>query len=145
MTSDTPSTTPITALLPHRGIMLRLDTLLAASEERAEGRFVIRPDDPFLCDGILSQEALIETAAQTVAASQGWRALCEGQPPPQGMLIGLEDFAFHRPVVAGDQLHVTATRSLQKAALHIAHCVITEERSGALVAGGTLKFYVGSF
>lgn len=130
--------TPITRLIPHRDTMLRVDQLEYIDEHCAKSSFLVREDDPFLRGKALREEALIETAAQTVAAAQGWLAYELGKPLPKGLLIGMEAFHFFQPVIPGDLIQTEVSKKLEKAQLVIVNCWLSvrEER----VAEGLLKF-----
>lgn len=139
--TDSFASVPVTELLPHRGLMLRLDALTGCADGAWSGRFAITPDDPFLEeDGTLAQEALIESAAQTIAAAQGWAAREVGKPPPEGMLIGMQSFVFHRAVRPGETVVIDACRDMQKSSLLIAKCLLSVGED--VIAEGLLKFYV---
>lgn len=132
--------TDVTTLIPHRGTMLRIDQLLYIDEVCARAAWTVQPEDPFLEDGILARESLIETAAQTVAAAQGWIAKEAGEPNPEGLLIGMESFVFHGEVAASECVTVFVEKQVQKSSLLLVHCTLdVEER---IVAEGVLKFYV---
>jgi predicted hotdog family 3-hydroxylacyl-ACP dehydratase len=72
----------IEALLPHRGAMRFLDQAIELGPEHAVCTGQVRPENPFLDDGILDPLALIEFIAQAAAA------LVSGQDPDRGPVRG---------------------------------------------------------
>jgi predicted hotdog family 3-hydroxylacyl-ACP dehydratase len=58
--------------IPQRDPFIMIDALLSANEERFCSSFVIRTENIFLFNGILSDVALVENIAQTCAAGFGY-------------------------------------------------------------------------
>ena len=127
-------------LIPHRGLMVRLDRLLSWTPDEVAGEFTIKEGDPFLREGMLREASIVESIAQTVAAGQGYTSYQQGGTPPLGFLTGIEDFAYLRPVHAGDTLTLWAKVQSTTGPLRI-----TESKAKVgeeLVAQGTLKFFL---
>jgi predicted hotdog family 3-hydroxylacyl-ACP dehydratase len=140
--TEQPEDVAITELLPHRPPMLRVDRILYVDDVCARARYTVQPDDPFLEEGRVMPEMLIETIAQTVAGVQGWIARQKGEPMPQGMLVGLQEVAFFEDVVPGDELRIYVEKEVERSSLLIVRCWLScGERS---IIEGVLKFYVGA-
>lgn len=94
-------------LVPHRGAMSWLDTVLQADDERVVARATVRPDSYFVRDGMLPVWVGVEYMAQAVAAWAGNRARRKGGPPKIGLLLGTRRYDTHRQAFrVGDQLHI---------------------------------------
>ena len=89
-----------TQFLPHKPPMTMISRLLEFGEWSVV-EAVVRPDNRFLRDGVLDNEAIPEIVAQACAAVNGFER-AEGDL--KGMLIGMRGIAFHAPVRAGDGL-----------------------------------------
>lgn len=130
----------VEALLPHRGIMLRLDALASWDEEGAQGRFLVKATDPFVEDGVLAPEAVIETLAQTVAAWQGALALAQGQTPALGFLTGMEALVFSGRARVGDTITTNVRLERGFGAMKIQACEAHVDEN--TIAQGSLKFFL---
>ncbi len=134
----------VTELIPHRGEMLKLDRLanaqLEGGEVRLEGQFRIKEGDIFLRDGVLRESALVEIAAQTVAAGEGLQGLQKGlNEPPLGYLVGIEKFQFLRPVRVGETVYSEVKLINSTGPLRTMEAVLRVE--GEVAARGILKLY----
>ncbi len=126
--------------LPHRGIMLRLDLLEFYGDGELGGRFEVREGDPFLEGEFLSDEAIIETLAQTVAAGQGWEARQRGEEVPIGYLTGIEKFFFEGRARLGEVIQTKVKTKAVVGAMRFVECrAFVGDR---LLGEGILKFYV---
>ncbi|HAA54866.1 MAG TPA: hypothetical protein DCE42_08910 [Myxococcales bacterium] len=130
----------VESLLPHRATLLRLDALTSWSEEQVEGRFEVKEGDPFVRDGLLREEALIETLAQTVAAGQGYIGYKDGLEPSLGFLTGVEDFSYLATIPQGATIATKATLDAAKGPMRIMLCEAHVD--GQIVAKGLLKFFL---
>lgn len=83
-------------LLPHRGKMLLIDTVLTAAE--GAGTAVARPDEKSIArgpDGKIMTPFHVEFIAQTYAAVCGCDFITRGLPVPEGFLVGVQKFEIH--------------------------------------------------
>jgi len=129
----------LSAILPHRPPMVMIDALVRCEGDSAEAAKTFAAGGYGSEGGIVLEAALIECLAQAVAAFQGRQARQAGREPPRGMLVGVSDFAFHRPARCGRPLRLTVevTRRLGPFVLAAGRV----EQDGALVAEGNLKFH----
>ena len=95
-------------LLPHRNRMLLVDILTGICSGTATAEALIREDNPFLNKGFLERCAILEYAAQTVAAFIGHDQVIGGGTFEGGLLVGLDRVTFHGALPrAGDKLRMT--------------------------------------
>lgn len=130
----------ILALLPHRFPMLLLDRVLectpgervvalknvSINEPQFQGHFPERPILP----GVLIVESIAQAAGIiTLSAHPDYRRKAF-------YLAGLDGFRFRRPVIPGDQLRITVTRTAARRNVWQFEAQVTVE--GLLVCEGTL-------
>jgi 3-hydroxymyristoyl/3-hydroxydecanoyl-(acyl carrier protein) dehydratase len=132
--------------LPHRPPVLFVDELLEGDTlpqgVPADSAVAIKtfPAGSFGTDGNrVLESALIECAAQTVAALNGCNARKQGQPLAQGMLVGVNDFEFPSCAHADVPLRIAVKIVDQFGPFCMAEGQVEQE--GAVVAKGALKFY----
>lgn len=106
---------PIAELLPHAGDMILLDAVERFGDEDVETRATVRPGGLFNReDGSLPAWVGVELMAQSVAAYAGCQARVRGEPVELGFLLGTRSYQCNvEAFVAGADLHIHATRSLQ--------------------------------
>jgi predicted hotdog family 3-hydroxylacyl-ACP dehydratase len=99
---------PIENYVPHRGVMLLLDRLIAADDDTAVAEVTVPRDGLFLQDGGMPSWVGLEYMAQTVAAWAGWRAQKKGQAVKIGFLLGSRRYEAVQPFFAlGTRLTVS--------------------------------------
>ncbi len=134
---------PIEKLIPHRSKMLKLDRLTGFlygdSEVEIRGEYTVKEGDIFLRDGELRESVLIEIAAQVTAAGEGYKNYLEGQPPPLGYLVGIENFQIKRAVRAGETVSCTVKLINKTGPLRVMNAELTV--GDELAAQGILKLY----
>lgn len=109
----------IKRLIPHRFPFLMIDRVVdIVAETSAVGIKSVSGNEPFfeghfpeqpIMPGVLIVEAMAQTAAALVVASIGTAA--------EGKLVyfmTIDQARFRRPVVPGDQLHITVTKQQKK-------------------------------
>lgn len=107
----------LAAVLPHRPPMLLLEELVSADPSRARARVTVRPDSPWVRDGILDRAAFIEIGAQTAAAMLGAGRADGARPVTRAFLGMASDCEVAGDAVAGDVLECTATVLMHMARL----------------------------
>ncbi len=135
-----PKDIPICKLLPHRPPAVLIDALQEASETRGVGVKTFRPGDYGLYGGCVCEPALIECAAQTVAALFGYNALSKPAGSGLGVLAGISSFLFLRKVSVGEILRIEVEAVRSFGVMHVIEAKIFSQ--SAQVAGGELKLYL---
>lgn len=104
----------IRRFLPHSGVMVLLDRLLAAGEEDLQAEVAIRPDSLF-CDGYgVPAWVGVEYMAQAIAAYAGYTAQLRGEPVKIGFLLGTRRYEASCPAFAvGSVLQIHVQKLLQ--------------------------------
>lgn len=97
-----------TALLPHKGRMCCIDTLVACREDGAEALAALRPGHALLdAAGRMDSFGFIELAAQAAGAMHGMQA---GENRPElAMLVGVQKFAARGVARLGDALRISVS------------------------------------
>lgn len=128
-----PGTDAISALVPHRPPILRLQQIIAATPEFAE----TAGHEP-MSGGLPWELGAIEGLAQTAAVLHGQHhpLLAEA---PAGMLVGLRRFTFHRAPCPGAALRyrIELVRRLGPAVLVAGRA----SADGVVYAEGELKLW----
>jgi predicted hotdog family 3-hydroxylacyl-ACP dehydratase len=131
----------IETLLPHRAPMRWLDALVDCTDTRASGAVQITADHFAVVDGEMLESALVECAAQTVAAALGQRRRASGEsgPAQQGMLAAVSNFQISSRPTVGQTLTIEV-REVKRLGpmLMIAARITCGEQ---LIAAGELTLY----
>ena len=131
----------IEALLPHRVPMRWLDVLVDCTDTTATGSVRITAEHFAVVDGAMLESALVECAAQTVAAALGERRRASGDsgPAKQGMLAAVSNFQVTARPLIGQTLTIEV-REVKRLGpmLMIAARLTCGER---LIATGELTLY----
>ena len=100
-------------VVPHRGAMLLLDTLLAADEDSVTVEGPVRRGQLFEADAGVPSYVGVEYMAQAIAAWAGCRAVKQGQPVKIGFLLGTRRYACTRTHFPfGARLRIVARREV---------------------------------
>jgi predicted hotdog family 3-hydroxylacyl-ACP dehydratase len=133
--------TDIEQLLPHRAPMRWLDALTECTDTTATGTVLVTPEHFAVVDGTMLESALVECAAQTVAAALGQRrhASDNSAPAQTGMLAAVSNFQITARPAIGDTLtiEVREVKRLGPMLMIAAHLVCGER----LIATGELTLY----
>jgi predicted hotdog family 3-hydroxylacyl-ACP dehydratase len=92
----------IESLIPHRAPMRFVDALTGCTERTATATVCFTTGHFAVAGGAVLETALVECAAQTIAAALGRRAEARGQSGPAagGMLVAVSGFVIQaRPPV----------------------------------------------
>jgi predicted hotdog family 3-hydroxylacyl-ACP dehydratase len=85
----------IDALLPHRGSMKLIETILTADDQGAVTAAMVAEHWPLREDDGISPLVLVELAAQTAAVGLGWKRRRDGQlDSGSGWLVGIREADF---------------------------------------------------
>ncbi|HEU5396930.1 MAG TPA: hypothetical protein VFV81_07175, partial [Verrucomicrobiae bacterium] len=98
----------IEKLIPHRAPMRFIQALTSCSDELAVATACFGNDDFAVVDGRVLESALVECAAQTVAAALGHLSASGNHPTAgaTGMLVAVSDFKIHSRPSAGKTLRI---------------------------------------
>lgn len=144
MTTSKPATaTPVEGLLPHRGPLRLVDSLIDYDAERVKVALTVRDVSPF-GDGAGGVPAYIglEYMAQAIQVFSGLELHAAGTAPKIGLLIGTR--RYHCTVPRFDDgalLLVSAVRVMGgDGAVWVFDCIISDEH-GAVLASAQVKAY----
>jgi predicted hotdog family 3-hydroxylacyl-ACP dehydratase len=128
-------------LLPHRPPMLWIESLTRCTETEASAIASFKADDFAVSDGAVTETALVECVAQTVAAAQGQRAHMAGKSgaPVSGMLAAVTDFRIQVRAPIGKPLLIDVRELKRFGPMLLVSGEITCE--GQLIASGQLSLY----
>ena len=137
------ATTPgLTELVPHRGPMLLLDSVVSHGEREITCRATIGETHAFLEGGEVDVLVCVELVAQAVAAYVGNRDYVPGEPPKVGFLVSCREATFEVPSLGvGDTLTVEARHVWGDA--HVGSFKGRVSRGGATVADVEVGVYRG--
>jgi predicted hotdog family 3-hydroxylacyl-ACP dehydratase len=136
---------PVAAILPQRGPMMLLSSVLEHSEAHTVCAVDVRADSPVLAeDGTVPALMGIEYMAQCVAAHAGLRAWMKGEGPRVGFLIGSRrlDFRSQAGFRVGQRLHARATRAWGEEEFAMFACQLIDAPSQAIVLEGNLNVFL---
>lgn len=112
----TPALSDIRSLLPHSGIMVLLDRVIAVDDESLCAEVVIRPDSLFMGPDGVGSWVGVEYMAQAIAAFAGHAARRGGDGVKVGFLLGTRRYeARCSSFMPGAVLRVVVRRVLQAA------------------------------
>jgi predicted hotdog family 3-hydroxylacyl-ACP dehydratase len=107
--SELNQTWSVDDLVPHRGDMSWLDTVVSANQDEVVAEATVRPDSFFVRDGVLPIWVGVEFMAQAVAAWAGHRGRQHGRAARIGFLLGTRRLDVQRPAFrVGDRLRIEA-------------------------------------
>ncbi|MEI6148001.1 MAG: hypothetical protein WCS01_02815 [bacterium] len=135
---------PIAAedVIPHRPPMRLIDALVEWNDHSARSVVVFAGDHMAVRDGFVTEPALVECIAQTVAAMEGARKAAGVAPggtsgQQVGMLCGISDFAVVRRPKSGERLEVSVQVQKRLGPMLLADGQVLCD--GQVVASGSLK------
>ena len=111
---------PAGRLVKHRPPMLLIDDLLLREGDRAAASATIADDCPCLSPhrGLLP-EYFIEIIAQTMAAANGYDALCRAEDPADGFIVGIDRFTFSSPPAEAKTFHIEIAKTMEFGAMKV--------------------------
>lgn len=134
---DRPPAVPAQAgdWIPHKPPMTMVDRILAVSEWNIV-ESVIRPDNRFLRDGVLDNDAIPEIAAQACAAVTGFE---QNSHELGGFLTALRAIRCLEPVRSGDVLHVEFRQTAHIDNFYTLEFRIRRTSDGVICADGEIS------
>ena len=130
-------------IIPQREPMIMIDDVMECSPGSGICRKTISEDDPFIIEGNMPRQFLIEMIAQSVAAINGisFREK-SSEPVPEGYLVGVKNFQVQKKIPCGRELQIKVT---EESSLGNISIFFGEVFSGDdLIASGSLKFYLNT-
>lgn len=82
---------PITSLIPQRPPFVMVDRVLSCDKRNAVTEFVVREDNIFLDEMLLSAAGIIENMAQSCAARMGCISMMGNEPVKIGFIGDIRD------------------------------------------------------
>jgi len=129
-------------LIPHRWPMRMIDSLTEWTGDSAVGVAVFDKAHMAVSDGLVTEPALVECVAQTVAAMEGRKRLDSESPDDiqahqPGMLCGVSDFVIEKRPGANKRLKIeVVVRKRLGAMLLVDGRIVCDD---VVVASGSLK------
>jgi predicted hotdog family 3-hydroxylacyl-ACP dehydratase len=133
---------PIEDILPHRGTMLLLDSVLACADESLTAQARVQSDAWYAdAQGAMPAWIGIELMAQAIAAHVGLLAMRAGNKARPGVLLGSRSYEMHTPAFARDALlQIEVKELLRSEEGHGAYeCVI--QHDGVAAAEAVIKVF----
>jgi len=133
--------TALEHLLPHRPPMLWIQALTRCTETEATAITIFKANDFAVANGAVSETALVECMAQTVAAAQGERARRSGKAGVAvgGMLAAVTDFRIHSCALIGKPLQIEVRELKRFGPMLLVSGEV--KRENILIASGQLSLY----
>ena len=134
---DKPPLLPCDArqFLPHRPPMTMVERLLEVGEWSVV-ETVIAPDNRFLRDGILDDEAIPEIVAQCGAAVTGFE---QADRNLKGMLTGIRNVIIRGSIRSGDRIHIRVREIDELDEYHIMYFKLIRCSDGEVCAEGEMS------
>jgi predicted hotdog family 3-hydroxylacyl-ACP dehydratase len=131
----------IESLIPHRAPMRFVDALTECTDTTATATVCFGDGHFAVANGAVSEIALVECAAQTVAAALGQRAKACGKSgaAANGMLVAVASFQVHSRPLVDKPLQIEIHELKRFGLLLLISAVITSE--GRNIATGELTLY----
>ncbi|MED5261138.1 MAG: hypothetical protein VX574_01885 [Myxococcota bacterium] len=138
---------PLQELLPHRGMSLLLDQVLAHDGAKTTCSIGLK-DQVWLknADGRIANCLTLEYMAQCVAAHESIRAWLAGHPADIGMIAAVSDMQVHVPVLEPNQklrvssAHIRGNRKLRA----FRHACSVFDENDATVAESRITIALGT-
>lgn len=122
------------ANIPHARPIRMVDEIDYADDKSCGATVVVPQDSPYVVDGELCPEMLLEIMAQCFAAGCGRHG-----KEKKGYLAAVRDFRVMDKVFAGDALHVECSVVAKVGSIWV---VAGEARKDLPVARGEFKIYI---
>jgi len=131
----------IESLIPHRAPMRFVDALTDCTDTTATATVCFGPGHFAVDNGAVSEIALVECAAQTVAAALGQRAKARGQSgaAANGMLVAVTGFQIQSRALAEEPLRIEIRELKRFGLMLMISAVISSD--GRKIAAGQLTLY----
>lgn len=105
----------VEGLIPHRGRMKLLDTIVEVNADRCVTRATVSERWPLCSEGAVDALVLIEVVAQTVSAAASWDRRHSEAMGGAGYLVGIKRARWSRPSVpVGTELITTVVNEVRR-------------------------------
>jgi predicted hotdog family 3-hydroxylacyl-ACP dehydratase len=126
----------------HQPPMLMVDEIVYEQSDNGETIFIVKDDCIFLDgDGKLLRSALIEIAAQSLAAVDIFQKKEQNLKHSNAFLAAVRDFVFYKDAVIGDEILCIMEKTDELEKLHIASATLINKKSRNLIAKGEVRIY----
>jgi predicted hotdog family 3-hydroxylacyl-ACP dehydratase len=134
---------PVDELLPHRGTMKLLDSVLSFDRLSVRALAHVDPDAWYAdVDGAMPNWIGIELMAQAIGIHVGLLTRCEGGAARPGVLLGTQHYASSvRSFARHTRLYIDAKQVLRSAEGHGAYDCAISNADGAALAHAIVKVY----
>jgi len=132
---------PIEEVLPHRGIMLLVERVVAWDAEHASVAATARREAWYAEDGAMPCWIGIELMAQAIAAHVGLIARSQGRPPQRGVLLGTRQFRSSRAHFPAERELIVTARVSYRDESGLGSYDTTIDLEGAAVATANVTVY----
>ena len=131
-------------VIPHRFPMRMIDSLEEWNNESAVSTVVFSKEHMAVSEGFVTEPALVEALAQTVAAMEGMRNIDKAEPDDDlaeqpGMLCGVTDFVVEKKPKAEKPLKIEVHVQKRLGSMFLVDGKIT--CNNELIATGSLKLF----
>ena len=97
-------TADILTLIPQRWPFVMIDELISSNDDVTYTKFLVRPENVLVNDGVLSEAGLVENIAQTAAARAGYMAQQLGKPMQPGFIGAVKNLQIFTLPIVGDTI-----------------------------------------
>ncbi len=127
-------------LIPHRPPFVMIDHIIDITDDAIVAEKTFFDNDYGTRGHFVLEGILIETAAQTVAARQGYDNLDSEGEPARGMLVSIGNLDYFSRAKTGTPLRILAKKKTQVGNFSILTITISQE--DATVAQGTIQLFM---
>ncbi|MDR1195073.1 MAG: hypothetical protein LBL00_01180 [Endomicrobium sp.] len=130
----------VTKVMFHRQPMLLVDRILEENGNSGKASFLIKKDCIFLDEnGFVLRPALIEMAAQALAAVDGYQKRREKKSSLQGFLVSVKNFEFYSDAKENDLVICAIEKIDEFANMHMVK--VKTFVNDTLIAEGELRIF----
>lgn len=123
-------------LIPHRGRMKLIDTIVTVDQKQAVTRATVKVSWPLLSGNAVSAIVLVELAAQTAGVCIGWNEKMKTDGPETkaaGWLVGIKKARFYVDMISLDAC-ITIRSEIRLAVVNYREIAATASINEKLVA-----------
>lgn len=127
-------------LIPQREPMVMIDKFFGIVDRESFSGFTVTEENLFCCNGILTEEGVIEHFAQSAAARIGFLFVQNNETVPVGFIGAVSKFSIHTYPRVGNEL-LTVVSIIQEVG-NITLAGVKSWVEDELIAEGELKIYL---